>query len=260
MAGFDVYDLMKRENETSLSMSRATVASYLKKAREIGVAKVTGLTGLTDHVGEFICKVSADRTVDFLVLGRRGMSRLKRLFVGSVTKYCFDHADCHVVVVKGEPGPEYEHDTTVAEIKALEEAERARRVEEYQRTERAQERLEFLNSSLNKNIAIMAEEAERQRRLNEESRASAAESSARQADLSAARAAEESERARRVAADAAITAAEHEASVKDLRNVKKMEEAERARRIAEGRTTAKLSQVVDEYLLEVQMVEMGLLQ
>eukprot|EP00030_Apusomonadida_sp_AF-17_P003341 a348319_22.p1 GENE.a348319_22~~a348319_22.p1 ORF type:complete len:296 (+),score=124.42 a348319_22:35-889(+) len=226
LAGVDAYSLVRQANEATLRISRATVASYLKNARDLGFANVVGLTGLTDHVGEFICKVAADRKVDFLCLGKRGMSALKRVFIGSVSKYVLDHAECSVIIVKGEAGPEWAHDASVEEVRGLEEAERARRVADYMATEKARTRMEFLSSSLNKNISIMAEEAERARRVSEDKAAEAS--------------------------DAASSKAAHDAAVA-------AEEAERARRISEGKTTSALSQVVNDYLLEVQMTEVGLL-
>lgn len=85
------------------------------------------------------------KKVDFLIIGRRGMSTLKRIFVGSTSKYCLEHANCSVLVVKGEWGPSEEHVGTfnffhspnslkaLSEIDKLEEEERKRRIAEHEK-------------------------------------------------------------------------------------------------------------------------------
>lgn len=40
--------------------------------------------------------------VDMIVMGRRGMNKAKRLYVGSVSQYVVEHAPCAVCVVKEE--------------------------------------------------------------------------------------------------------------------------------------------------------------
>jgi hypothetical protein len=41
---------------------------------------------------------------DVIILGRRGMSNLDRLFVGSTSSYCAENAPCNVIIMKT---PEY---------------------------------------------------------------------------------------------------------------------------------------------------------
>ena len=40
--------------------------------------------------------------VELLVIGRRGLNKVERLFVGSVSKYCAENAKCSVMVVRVE--------------------------------------------------------------------------------------------------------------------------------------------------------------
>lgn len=49
--------------------------------------------------GETIVDVAGEEGVDLIVVGRRGLSRLERLFVGSVTKKVLERAHVDVLVV-----------------------------------------------------------------------------------------------------------------------------------------------------------------
>jgi len=91
--------------------------------------KVHLLLGLSEHIGEMICRTVEDKNIDFLIMGRRGMSTVKRIFTGSNSKYCVEHAPCNLLIVKGEWGPEEVHSEKKEVIEA-EEQERRRRIEE----------------------------------------------------------------------------------------------------------------------------------
>ena len=43
-----------------------------------------------------------DENADILILGSRGMSALKKAFVGSVSEYCVHHVACPVIVVRNK--------------------------------------------------------------------------------------------------------------------------------------------------------------
>jgi len=74
---------------------------YGKFCDKAGI-KHTLLLGVSSHIGEMITQAADTKNVDFLVIGRRGMGKIKRLFVGSTSKYCVEHCKCNVMVVKGE--------------------------------------------------------------------------------------------------------------------------------------------------------------
>eukprot|EP01117_Protostelium_nocturnum_P006339 TRINITY_DN2290_c0_g1_i1.p1 TRINITY_DN2290_c0_g1~~TRINITY_DN2290_c0_g1_i1.p1 ORF type:complete len:202 (-),score=67.89 TRINITY_DN2290_c0_g1_i1:54-659(-) len=86
------------------------------------------LLGTADHIGEMICEMAEEKKVDFLVMGRRGTSKISRIFVGSSSKYCVEHANCNVLVVK-EISPEHSlrYESASHQIKSLDEMERTRR-------------------------------------------------------------------------------------------------------------------------------------
>ncbi|XP_021743659.1 universal stress protein PHOS34-like [Chenopodium quinoa] len=49
---------------------------------------------------EKICEVVDEMHADLLVMGNRAFGPIKRMFLGSVSKYCSNHASCPVVIVK----------------------------------------------------------------------------------------------------------------------------------------------------------------
>ncbi|KAG9135691.1 hypothetical protein Leryth_002414 [Lithospermum erythrorhizon] len=49
---------------------------------------------------EIICQTAEDLHVDLLIMGSRGLSSLKRAFLGSVSDYCAHHAHCPILIVK----------------------------------------------------------------------------------------------------------------------------------------------------------------
>ncbi|GAB2271410.1 hypothetical protein Dimus_006248 [Dionaea muscipula] len=51
---------------------------------------------------EKICEVAENSHADLLVMGNRAFGPIKRLFLGSVSKFCSNHASCPVLIVKPE--------------------------------------------------------------------------------------------------------------------------------------------------------------
>ena len=131
------------------------------------VANVKALYGTSSHVGELICNTVKERDIHFVVMGRRGMGTIKRLFVGSNSKYVVEHADCNVLVVKSEVGPEEEHLVSRQTVHNLEEEERVRRIAEAKDEDAQEEARRQAESKLNKEKTIALEEEERKRRISE---------------------------------------------------------------------------------------------
>jgi nucleotide-binding universal stress UspA family protein len=59
--------------------------------------------------------VGASAQADLLVVGARGVGRLKRLLVGSVSEQCMDHALCPVVIVR----PGFQEESTSNDMRRL---------------------------------------------------------------------------------------------------------------------------------------------
>ncbi len=67
--------------------------------------------------GRVICEVARTWQADLIVVGRRGLSGVSELLVGSVSNYVLHHAPCSVLTVQKEvppaPIPPAEHKTEV---------------------------------------------------------------------------------------------------------------------------------------------------
>mmetsp|Transcript_18616 Transcript_18616/g.20705 ORF Transcript_18616/g.20705 Transcript_18616/m.20705 type:complete len:160 (+) Transcript_18616:232-711(+) len=118
------YEMEHRKREKALC--KKTLRIYFKKAQEVGITPIL-IMGFNDHAGDGICRAVKEKGVHHLVLGRRDMHSLVRVFVGSTTMYCLTNAECNVVVAKKPFGAIEEH-TPLQDTKDMEEIERQRRV------------------------------------------------------------------------------------------------------------------------------------
>jgi len=74
--------------------------TYIKRAKELGAQQVRGVLGVSTHEGEFICRLAANRDVDFIYLGRRGLNNFSRFFMGSTSKYVMENSDTNVCIIR----------------------------------------------------------------------------------------------------------------------------------------------------------------
>ncbi|CAN1331977.1 Universal stress protein A-like protein [Linum perenne] len=51
---------------------------------------------------EKICEIVESLHADLLVMGSRDFGPIKRMFLGSVSNYCANHAQCPVIIIKGK--------------------------------------------------------------------------------------------------------------------------------------------------------------
>ncbi|KAJ4705475.1 Universal stress protein A [Melia azedarach] len=49
---------------------------------------------------DMICQAAEEVHVDLLVVGSRGLGKIKRALLGSVSDYCAHHVVCPIVIVK----------------------------------------------------------------------------------------------------------------------------------------------------------------
>jgi len=131
-----------------------------------------------------------------------------RFFTGSTSRYVVEHANCNVVIVKGEWGPSEEH-SNLNTIKQEEENERQRRIDESKQQEEEERKKEKFQSDLDKNIVRIAEEEERQRRIKEDQQLLEKEKKNREAAHIGAVIAEEEERKRRIQDDGIVDDRHH---------------------------------------------------
>lgn len=109
------------------------VKHFIRLAHTEGIQKtrVHGVVGTSPHAGEMLCQAVEKKGIDILVIGRRGMGALKRFVMGSTSKYCVEHADCDVLVIKHRLSPTEEHASKELVVQE-EEAERAQRMRQGQ--------------------------------------------------------------------------------------------------------------------------------
>jgi len=185
MPEIGVQNFADAQNSINLE-GRRLLESFIARAKRMGRNDVVGVLGVTISEGEFICRLAKSRGCDFVVLGRRGLSGLKRWFVGSTSKYVMENCEANVIVVKHEP-------TTQATPKGTEETQ-----VEQQRTRETyvggipEERSKGFDPT------IALEEMERQRRIEEEKAIMTREENERAATLSHVHKLEEKERQRRI--------------------------------------------------------------
>ncbi|KAL1204724.1 Universal stress protein A-like protein [Cardamine amara subsp. amara] len=84
----------KAQQETSAALlSRALQMCQAKQIR-------TETLVLEGDAKDMICEAVEEMHVDFLVLGSRGLGKIRRAFLGSVSDYCAHHANCPILIVK----------------------------------------------------------------------------------------------------------------------------------------------------------------
>jgi len=85
--------------EYAKSESKKTLLKYTRVCLDEKINYKT-ISSISNHVGDAICHIIDEYGIDFLIIGRRGMSKLKRFFIGSTSRYCVEHANANVIVVK----------------------------------------------------------------------------------------------------------------------------------------------------------------
>ncbi len=74
------------------------------KALESEATAIGVLVEFTQNAGDpgkSICDVAKSWDANLIVIGRRGLSGLSELFMGSVSNYVLHHAPCHVLTIQG---------------------------------------------------------------------------------------------------------------------------------------------------------------
>jgi nucleotide-binding universal stress UspA family protein len=193
--------------------ARQLLTSYGKICQAANVNYSCTL-GLSNHTGEMICKQANIKNIDFLYIGTRGMGPIKRLLLGSVSRYCVEHCPCSVFVIKGEWGPSEVH-SNLAEVIKAEERERSERIAQEKEQLIQQQKEEKFKSQLDLNIVKLAEEMERAARIKEDEALKEKEKQDRVASQIGAVRDEEEERKRRIKEEAIIDDRVHHVQIID---------------------------------------------
>jgi nucleotide-binding universal stress UspA family protein len=86
---------------SDLPRFKGIVEAAVKRSKSAGLAKVSGLA-LEGVVVDVLLDQLERHTPDLLVVGSRGLSTTKRIFMGSVSTALVTHAPCPVLVIRGE--------------------------------------------------------------------------------------------------------------------------------------------------------------
>ncbi|GLT96290.1 hypothetical protein SLE2022_139250 [Rubroshorea leprosula] len=79
-----------------------TSATILSRALQMCKDKmvITEALSLNGNPKDEICQAIEQKHADLLIVGSRGLGKIKRAFLGSVSNYCAHHAKCPVLIVK----------------------------------------------------------------------------------------------------------------------------------------------------------------
>ncbi|XP_071093686.1 universal stress protein in QAH/OAS sulfhydrylase 3'region-like isoform X1 [Haliotis cracherodii] len=81
------------------------VEKYSEKMKKIHVGgKVKQMTG---KVGEAIVEAAKGENAAMIIVGTRGMGKIRRTFLGSVSDYCLHHSPVPVLVCRHKPVSEH---------------------------------------------------------------------------------------------------------------------------------------------------------
>jgi nucleotide-binding universal stress UspA family protein len=103
--------------DSYVGMNPATLQLYMKEwetAEKAGIDRLQVLekkaiaagipmefTQRIGDPGKLICAMAKNWDADLIVVGRRGLSGLSELLMGSVSSYVLHHAHCHVLALQG---------------------------------------------------------------------------------------------------------------------------------------------------------------
>ncbi len=96
--------------QNEIEQDQEWLQTYCQKAAEQGVAAESDQE--VGNPGSHICDLARDWGADLIVIGRRGLTGLQEIFLGSVSNHVIHHAPCSVLIVQGEPLP---HSTSPVE-------------------------------------------------------------------------------------------------------------------------------------------------
>ena len=86
--------------QQELQESKDWLQTYVEQAEAIGIPTESKCE--VGHPGSLIRDLAKNWNADLIVMGRRGLSSLQEVFLGSVSNYILHHAPCSVLVVHGE--------------------------------------------------------------------------------------------------------------------------------------------------------------
>ncbi len=103
LTGFEAIEAMKVKagyRAQVLQEAETLVADASQLARRARLSRVRSLVLSDSDAADAILFAAVEQAPDLIVVGRRGVSRTRRFFLGSVSSRIIDYAKCDVLVVK----------------------------------------------------------------------------------------------------------------------------------------------------------------
>ncbi len=91
-------ELWKQQWEQYAAKSLQILQDFLTQAQAAGVP--TEVQQMPGNAGRVICDMAIHWGADLILMGSRGRSGLKELFLGSVSNYVLHHVPCSILTVK----------------------------------------------------------------------------------------------------------------------------------------------------------------
>lgn len=108
MLGFDETDSIYASPEDFRNMKQRDrirgihlLEYFVNRCHEIGVVCQAWI--MMGDPKEVICHEVKRLRPDFLVVGSRGLGPFQKVFVGTVSEFCWKHAECPVITIKRKP-------------------------------------------------------------------------------------------------------------------------------------------------------------
>ena len=86
--------------QRELQESKDWLQTYLEQAEAMGIPTESKCE--VGHPGSLIRDLAKNWNADLIVMGRRGLSSLQEVFLGSVSNYILHHAPCSVLIIHRE--------------------------------------------------------------------------------------------------------------------------------------------------------------
>jgi len=96
---FSGYERRKSYQENAKRDCSQTISLLFQPSKEKNL-KCTMVLGHGKHIGETICTAIEAFHIDHVILGRRNITDVRRILVGSTSRYVVENAPCTVAVVK----------------------------------------------------------------------------------------------------------------------------------------------------------------
>ncbi|GLT36029.1 hypothetical protein SLA2020_104340 [Shorea laevis] len=97
-AFYPTVSVMESVKKAQEQISAAILSRALQMCKDKMV--ITETLSLNGNAKDEICQAIEQKHADLLIVGSRGLGKIKRAFLGSVSNYCAHHAKCPVLIVK----------------------------------------------------------------------------------------------------------------------------------------------------------------